>query len=398
MSNKFVFDEYGNKYPALDKDEVLETIGAGGLRENVYTGNIEYNSNEIKYNYSGSKPDDAILIKLLGFGCDPKSNNLTAAEIQDYLELNEFAVYFYCVDTQLYVTNANRSYLSFVKVGIGEYKLYPNGTKKLGYYMKASEQMNNVQVCDTPEEFKQIGKQADTYYIVLDDDYTVQKAIADEYGRNIAATYLEKEYHDSSYEIDAAHVGMKHDSNTVKVDGTGIELDYDEGTTKLRVDENGVSINGEVINDTYVRKDEVSEKRQNKTFYTIFNSATGAMDEYLISSGSKSIDLLEGKTKEDIIGIAGEVELLLQGKTTTFNVPFSGLFNTGDYELTIDGIGLDNGDTFVFRIPLNVYSGTTTSSIKLGVSLSNVESYFVVGGTEYTVSAIYIKKLRIYYS
>lgn len=144
MSNKYLYDDYGNKYEGMTKEEILESIGAGVLRENVFTGSITYNSNPISYSYTGAKPDNAVLLKLLTFGCDPTTYNLTASEVSSYLGLTNFAIIFYCVDTELYVTNANKNYLSFVKAGIGEYKAYPNGTKYIGYYVKTNEVVNNL--------------------------------------------------------------------------------------------------------------------------------------------------------------------------------------------------------------------------------------------------------------
>lgn len=135
---KYILDDYGNKYPALDKDETLASIGAGGVRECVLTGCVTYNNEEINFNYTGSLPEEANIVKLLACGIDPESNKLTEAEIEGYLSMNNFSIHFYYVDNEIYVTNANRDYVAFTKIGVGTYLVYPR-TTEIGYYIKSNQ-------------------------------------------------------------------------------------------------------------------------------------------------------------------------------------------------------------------------------------------------------------------
>lgn len=135
---KYVFDENNNRFEGMTKEEILESIGAGGERTCVLTGCVTYNNLEINYNYTGSLPDETKIVKLLSCGVDPTNNKLTEAEVENYLTLNNFSIHFYYVDNEIYVTNANRGYLSFTKMGEGTFNVYPRKVEKF-YFVKANE-------------------------------------------------------------------------------------------------------------------------------------------------------------------------------------------------------------------------------------------------------------------
>lgn len=166
MSKKYVIDDYGNKYEALDKKEVEATVGAGGIRECVFTGCIDYNGSSINYNYTGNLPDAAIVKNLLECGIDPTANNLTEAEVTDYLGLAMFSIHFYYLDTEIYVTNANGGYLAFEKIGEGTYKVYPRKVET-GYHLKTETPIANIQFV-TQKEYDNMAKKDDVFYYVTD--------------------------------------------------------------------------------------------------------------------------------------------------------------------------------------------------------------------------------------
>lgn len=377
MSKKYLYDEYGNKYEGLTKEEIVETFGAGGLREDVLTGSIMYNSNEVRYNYSGNKPDDAILLKLLGFGCNPTTNNLTTNEIQSYLGLNEFSINFFCVDTELYVTNANKSYLSFVKVGVGEHKLYPNGSKKLGFYMKANEQMNNVQVCTT-EEFNSIAKSSDTFYIVNDENYKVEEAehadTADE------ATGIPLNGTIGGGKV--SHI-FEHDGNTVSGGGNIVR--------KARMAEQDA--NGEIITETYKRIDE-------EIFQEIDTGGSAAnllYDYTLPNQNDIELTLLEGKSWTNTIGIGGTVQMLINGEWHKVN--FNGLWHDRAYPRTECMAIIPSGNyCYVVKFAIGIKFRVTDNKHYLFIDSDSVYCYELTSyKTSKEIEQIYSEYIYVYY-
>ena len=143
MSNKvYAFDDYGNKHETMRKDEIEQSIGAGGVRECVLTGCITYNKVDINYNYTGTLPSETVISKLLAFGVNPENNKLTEAEVTSYLGLGMFSIHFYYLDAEIYVTNVNGTYLAYSKMGEGTFNVYPRKVEKF-YFVKASEKTNS---------------------------------------------------------------------------------------------------------------------------------------------------------------------------------------------------------------------------------------------------------------
>lgn len=139
MSNKvYAYDDFGNKHETMKKDEIEQSIGAGGVRECVLTGCINYNKVDINFNYTGTLPSEAVISKLLAFGVDPENNLLTEAEVTSYLGLAMFSIHFYYLDAEIYVTNVNGTYLAYSKMGEGTFNVYPRKVEKF-YFVKANE-------------------------------------------------------------------------------------------------------------------------------------------------------------------------------------------------------------------------------------------------------------------
>lgn len=139
MSDKvYAYDDFGNKHETLTKEEIEQSIGAGGIRECVLTGCINYNNALINYNYTGTLPSESIITKLLAFGVNPVNNLLTEAEVTSCLSLSLFSIHFYYLDAEIYVTNANGDYLAYSKMGEGTFNVYPRKVDRF-YFVKANE-------------------------------------------------------------------------------------------------------------------------------------------------------------------------------------------------------------------------------------------------------------------
>lgn len=182
MSKYYVIDEIGNKYESMTKSEILQSIGAGGERENVFTGDLIYDNERIDYTYTGEKPTDDIILKLLDAGLKPEDTHLTDIEIMTIAALNDFTIHYYYTDGELYVSNGNDNSIKFFKEGIGVMTLYPN-SREVSYYMKSSKKMNDVRYCQSKQEFDDIVKDEDTTYIVEDENYTVDYALEAEHAK-----------------------------------------------------------------------------------------------------------------------------------------------------------------------------------------------------------------------
>lgn len=200
MSNKiYAFDDFGIKHETMSRAEIENAIQTGEIKKEVFEGSIEYEGENVPYSYVGTKLDDAIILKLLACGISPVDNALIPSEIQTYLSLPIFSIHFYYSETEIYATNAKNDYLGLEKIGIGTCKVYPNGSIKLGYYMKSNKKMNDVRYCKTKQEYDDIVKDEDTTYIVEDEDYTVDRAIASDYTDSIfdtTAFYDIRDYED----------------------------------------------------------------------------------------------------------------------------------------------------------------------------------------------------------
>lgn len=138
MSKVYAFDDYGNKHETMKKDEIEQSIGAGGVRECVLTGCITYNKVDINFNYTGTLPSEADISRLLAFGVDPENNKLTEAEVTSYLSIGMFSIHFYYLDAEIYVTNVNGTYLAYSKMGEGTFHVYPRKVEK-NYFVKAND-------------------------------------------------------------------------------------------------------------------------------------------------------------------------------------------------------------------------------------------------------------------
>ena len=137
MSNKvYAFDEYGNKHETMKKDEIEQSIGAGGVRECVLTGCINYNKVDINFNYTGTLPSD--ISKLLAFGVDPENNKLTEAEVTKVISIILICITITLLSAEIYVTNVNGTYLAYSKMGEGTFNVYPRKVEKF-YFVKADE-------------------------------------------------------------------------------------------------------------------------------------------------------------------------------------------------------------------------------------------------------------------
>lgn len=199
MSKWYVYNDFGVK------KDVTELIG-DSVRECVFASCVEYDGVDINFNYSGTLPEEAVILKLLSFGVDPETNNLTEAEITSYLALNDFAIQFFYLDSEIYVTNGKHNYLSFVKGGIGKIDVYPS-KKDLGYFMRSSKPINNVIHCKTMKEFNAIiPKDENTIYVVEEEDYAAPKAL-------YAETAKEADW---AYEADIASYAEDGDDETIK--------------------------------------------------------------------------------------------------------------------------------------------------------------------------------------
>jgi hypothetical protein len=171
MAKKYVFDDYGQKYESLDKDEINGLI-ATGVERNTFSGSVTFENNIISFDYSGTLPSEEILIKLLNAGVyyDNTEKQLTEKEISDILALPDFSINFYYIDTNLYATNANKNYISLVKDGVGRLDLYPK-KRELGYFIKSNKKMKNIEYL-RKDEFNNIIKDSSTLYVIGDEDYT----------------------------------------------------------------------------------------------------------------------------------------------------------------------------------------------------------------------------------
>lgn len=225
MSKKYVIDDYGNKYEALTKQEIEATVGAGGLRECVFTGCINYNGKDINYNYTGNLPDEAIIKNLLECGIDPTANNLTEAEVTDYLAIAMFSIHFYYLDTEIYVTNANGGYLSFEKIGEGTYKVYPRKVET-GYHLKTETPIAPIQFV-TQKEYENIAKKDDVFYYVTDAEFDAE--YASKAGHSSTATnaniaqYASEDTSKGTIEERLTALGFKEGSFTIQ-NSTGAEI------------------------------------------------------------------------------------------------------------------------------------------------------------------------------
>lgn len=175
MSKYYVIDEMGNRAEGLTKNEILESIGAGSLRENVFTGSLIYDNEEISYEYNGTKPSDEYITKLLDVSLN-YTLNLSASEINSLLELGEFKLYFMLCNTEVYITNGHCDGIYIYNPEIGYRKLYVN-KKENFYYLKSTSPINKIHNC-TKEEFKSITeKDNNTFYVVEDEEYAVENTV-----------------------------------------------------------------------------------------------------------------------------------------------------------------------------------------------------------------------------
>jgi hypothetical protein len=175
MPKYYVTDEIGNKYESMSKDEILASIGAGGEREHVFTGEIMYDKDGdsitdevIDYAYTGTKPDDSIILKLLEAGLKPVENNLIETEITNIINLSDFTIHYYYKDGELYVSNRADNAIKFFKTGVGVMTLYPR-SKEIEYYIKSNEKIENI-VWLTSQEYNDIVKKPNVTYIVTDEE------------------------------------------------------------------------------------------------------------------------------------------------------------------------------------------------------------------------------------
>ena len=215
MSKYYVIDEIGNKYESMTKTEILQSIGAGGERENVFTGDLIYDNERIDYTYTGEKPTDDIILKLLDAGLKLEDTHLTDIEIMTIAALNDFTIHYYYTDGELYVSNRNDNSIKFFKEGIGVMTLYPN-SREVSYYMKSNKKMNDVRYCQSKKEFDDIVKDEDTTYIVEDENYTVDRAIASDYTDSIfdtTAFYDIRDYEDEQTRHSAFNLSKVFDKS-----------------------------------------------------------------------------------------------------------------------------------------------------------------------------------------
>lgn len=163
---KYVFDDYGNKFEGLDKEEILQSIGAGGDRECVFTSQVECSGELVDFNYTGMLPDEAIVHKLLMFGINPEANALTEQEVTQYIGLNSFSLNFYQCETEVYVTNATHEKLTVINFGLGKIDVYPRSMDK-EYNIVADEKIKTKWL--TKEEYDDMPHQEGITYVILND-------------------------------------------------------------------------------------------------------------------------------------------------------------------------------------------------------------------------------------
>lgn len=190
--SKYLIDEMGNKFEGMTKDEILETIGAGELKQNVFTSTIFYKNEDVTFEYCGVKPSDEYITKLLNVSMN-FSLSLSASEISELLALGEFKLHVFLCETEVYITNGHCDVINIYNSQLGYRNLYVNKNKNV-YYMKANSPINDIYHC-TKAEYDSIAKDPNTIYVVEDEEYTVEstKNVSESIGnypiREIFANY-----------------------------------------------------------------------------------------------------------------------------------------------------------------------------------------------------------------
>lgn len=172
--SKYVIDEMGNRYEGMSKDEILEAIGMKDLTVTVFTDKVTYQGEEISYNYTGNKPADNYLIKLLDVSLD-FTKNLAPSEVSILLDLGEFKLHFFLCETEVYITNGHCDVINIFNINLGVRNLYVNSSK-VSYYIKSNSKMNDVYFC-SKLEYEKIAKDPNVTYVVEDENYLEEQMV-----------------------------------------------------------------------------------------------------------------------------------------------------------------------------------------------------------------------------